>query len=86
VLPGTAWEQEVRASAPDLDDAQARLLAHAIEHGSPVRIDYVSTSGNHTQRVIEPIALFFDALQAWCRLRDDERVFRLGRIRAVAPI
>lgn len=83
--PVSTYEQEVKACAIGLDDAQARMLAHAIEHGSAVRIDYVSASGGYTERVIEPIALFFDALQAWCRLRNDERVFRLDRIRAVAP-
>ncbi|HEX2299476.1 MAG TPA: helicase C-terminal domain-containing protein, partial [Pseudonocardiaceae bacterium] len=82
----THCEQEVKASATALDDAQARLLAHAIEHGVPVVIDYVSGSGRLTQRVIEPLGLFFDALQAWCRLRNAERVFRLDRIRAVAPL
>jgi hypothetical protein len=81
----TSYEQEVKAIATALDDAQARLLAHAIEHGSPVLIDYISTSGTLTRRTIEPIALFFDAVQAWCQLRNAERIFRLDRIRAVAP-
>lgn len=68
-----------------LDGAQARLLAHAIEHRAPVCIEYVSGSGGRTERVIEPIQLVFDALQAWCRLRDDERIFRLDRILSVSP-
>ncbi|MGH4022546.1 MAG: helicase-associated domain-containing protein [Pseudonocardiaceae bacterium] len=84
-LPVTEHELEVQAVASALDEAQARLLAHAIEHGSPIRIDYASSSGGYTERVIEPMAMFFDAVQAWCRLRNGERVFRLDRIRAVAP-
>ncbi|MPZ66269.1 MAG: WYL domain-containing protein [Pseudonocardiaceae bacterium] len=68
-----------------LDHAQARLLAYAIDHQLPVHIEYVSSSGGRTERVIEPIQLIFDALQAWCRLRDDERIFRLDRIRSVSP-
>lgn len=84
-LPVIACEQEVKANASALDDAQARLLAYAIEHQSPVRIDYVSASGGYTRRIIRPIALFFDAIRAWCQLRGGERVFRLDRICAVAP-
>lgn len=81
----TDYEQEVRSVATALDDAQARLLAHAIEHGTPVVIDYLSASGRLTRRIIEPLGLFFDAVQAWCRMRNAERVFRLDRIRAVTP-
>lgn len=84
-LPVIACEQEVKANASALDDAQARLLAYAIEHQSPVRIDYVSASGGYTRRIIRPIALFFDAIRAWCQLRGGERVFRLDRICAVGP-
>ncbi|MQA16690.1 MAG: WYL domain-containing protein [Pseudonocardiaceae bacterium] len=75
----------VLEAAEALDGAQARLLAHAIEHQVPVCIEYVSGSGGRSERVIEPIQLVFDALQAWCRLRDDERIFRLDRIRSVSP-
>ncbi|MGH3904628.1 MAG: helicase C-terminal domain-containing protein [Pseudonocardiaceae bacterium] len=84
-LAFTSCEQEVKANAKALDDAQIRLLAHAIEHRLPVLIDYISSSGRLTRRIIEPIALLFDAIQAWCRLRNGERVFRLDRICAVAP-
>ncbi len=72
-------------AAAALDDVEVRLLGYAIEHHLPVCIDYVNASGNRTERVIEPIQLIFDALQAWCRLRDDERVFRLDRILSVSP-
>jgi hypothetical protein len=84
--PDIAYEHEVKANAKTLDDDQARLLAHAIEYGCAVRIDYVNASGGYTERVIEPIALFFDAVQAWCHLRGAERVFRLDRIRTVSPV
>lgn len=79
-------ERRVADGVDQLDRAQVRLLAHAIEQRTPVRIGYVSSSGGRTERVIEPIALFFDALQAWCRLREDERVFRLDRVQAVSPV
>ncbi|HEX2298487.1 MAG TPA: helicase C-terminal domain-containing protein, partial [Pseudonocardiaceae bacterium] len=81
----TSYEKEVTAYAVALDDAQARVLAHAIEHRSPVLIDYISTSGALTRRTIEPIALFSDVVRAWCQLRNAERTFRLDHIRAVAP-
>jgi predicted DNA-binding transcriptional regulator YafY len=72
-------------AAAALDDVEVRLLGYAIEHHLPVCIEYVNAAGNLTERVIEPIQLIFDALHAWCRLRDDERVFRLGRILSVSP-
>lgn len=75
----------VLEAANALNAAQARLLAHAIEHRVPVCIEYISGSGGHTERVIEPIQLVFDSLQAWCWLRNDERVFRLDRILSVSP-
>lgn len=83
--PGSKSEQLVMDSAPLLGAAQARLLAHAIDHGTPVSIDYVNGTGGHSQRVIEPMDVFFDSLSAWCRLRQAERMFRLDRIRAVSP-
>ncbi len=83
--PDSKSEQLVLDSAPLLGAAQARLLAHAIDHGTPVSIDYINGTGGHTHRVIEPMDVFFDSLSAWCRLRQAERMFRLDRIRAVSP-
>lgn len=84
-VPLSDCEQLVAAGTARLDEAQARLLSYALERRTPVRIEYVSSSGGHTDRVVEPLDLIFDTLQAWCRLRHDERFFRLDRIRSVSP-
>ncbi len=75
----------VAASARVLNPAEQELLAFAIDGGYPVRIGYINAAGNHSSRVIEPEALEGEALVAWCRLREDGRVFRLSRITSVAP-
>ena len=36
-------------------------------------------------RVIEVTELLGGAVEAWCRLREDERMFMIDRIQAVAP-
>jgi DNA polymerase III epsilon subunit len=66
-----------------------RQLQAAIRERSPLAITYVSPHGRHpvrgrckqrTRRVIEPIGLNGLWLDAWCRLREDHRTFRLDRI------
>ncbi len=75
----------IRRSAPELPESQARLLANAINAGLPVWIDYLNRAGNSSSRVIENIELTDGALLARCRLRDDERMFNLGRVLSVSP-
>jgi len=86
---GTAAADRVRAAvvsaATALNPAEQELLAYAIDGGYPVRIDYVNAAGNRTSRVIEPDTIEGGTLVAWCRLREDERMFRLSRISAVVP-
>jgi hypothetical protein len=60
-------------------------LADAVERGGRVEIDYRSASGARTRRVICDPELVGRALYAWCELRQDERVFTVSRILAVAP-
>jgi len=76
----------VSAQASQLTPGEVAILADAIERRHPVRIDYVSGSDRMTSRVVDPIELEQDLLIAWCRLRDDERTFLLGRIAAVRPV
>lgn len=76
----------VREAAELLTDGEVAVLADAIEGKRPVRIDYLGASERMTSRVVEPIELDEDLLRAWCRLRDDERTFRLGRIASVHPV
>jgi len=77
--------REIEHYAPDLGQAEKRLLAHAIDAAQPVTISYVNQQGNESKRVIEQIQLIGDELAAWCRLRDGERFFHLSRILAVWP-
>lgn len=75
----------VRRGAPRLTVGEARLLAHALDTGAPVRIDYLSSTGATTSRVVEELELDRGAIEARCRLRDDQRRFSLDGILAVAP-
>jgi predicted DNA-binding transcriptional regulator YafY len=78
-------ESVVAALAPQLSAGEQRLLAHAIERGRPVKIQYTNAQGNQSTRVIEPIELYGRVVGAWCHLREEERMFALDRIDAVAP-
>lgn len=72
--------------ARDLTPAEAKILAHAIDHRLPVTIDYVNRQGGASTRTIENIQLTgSSALLAWCRLRKAERWFNLDRILTVEP-
>jgi len=84
--PASRSEALVRQLAPDLPDAQARLLGHAVDTGTDVVIEYVSASGAHTRRRVSDLGLTGGTLQAWCHLRQDERFFTLSRIASVRPV
>ncbi|UWP81799.1 hypothetical protein Dfulv_43025 [Dactylosporangium fulvum] len=76
--------EQIRQKAPQLRPEQARLLADAIEHGTPVWIRYVDAAGRSSDRVIEHPELAGSVVEAWCRLRRDDRAFTLDKIVAVA--
>lgn len=75
---------------PSASQRIADAVLSAIEAGTPVRIDYVGPGGEATERVIEPHQVVLGPsasyVTAWCRLRADERIFRLDRIGAVEPV
>lgn len=75
----------VATHAAHLDPAEQQLLASAIDAHTPVEIHYTSGQGEHSVRVIQEIELLGGAIEAWCRLRGDDRMFMLDRIEAVAP-
>jgi Helicase conserved C-terminal domain len=75
----------VAAHATRLNPAEQRLLAYAIDTRTPVEIHYTNGQGGQSVRVIEEIELTGGVIEAWCRLREDERMFMLDRIDAVAP-
>ncbi|MGN6606219.1 MAG: helicase-associated domain-containing protein [Jatrophihabitans sp.] len=82
----TPTEHElVRFGADGLDLDEIRLLAHAIDTGGPVTIDYLSGTGRITRRTISAATLDFGVLIAYCHLKDAERHFRVDRIEGVLP-
>jgi predicted DNA-binding transcriptional regulator YafY len=62
-----------------------RAVEEAIMDRRVVRLRYVDKNGRETDRVVEPLAVVGVTpnwyLSAWCRLREDVRVFRVDRIR-----
>jgi predicted DNA-binding transcriptional regulator YafY len=68
-----------------LSGIERRLLTHALDTGEAIRIDYVNGDGNPSSRVIENAELDGPFLSAWCHLRNDQRIFHVGRITAIAP-
>jgi hypothetical protein len=75
----------IAQEAAHLSQDEVRWLAHAVEEGTPVRISYTDGQGVTTRRVIEPAELNGNVIEAWCRLREDERGFLLERIDSVRP-
>ncbi|MEV6924055.1 hypothetical protein AB0M46_06010 [Dactylosporangium sp. NPDC051485] len=78
--------EQIRRRAPRLTPAQAQLLAEAVERGTPVWIRYVDAGGRASERVIEHAALAGPTIEAFCRLRRDDRAFALERIVAAAAV
>lgn len=82
---GSGSEEVVARYARLLSLADVRQLAHAIDEGLAVTIEYVAASGNRTVRTLSEIDLDPPHLYAWCHLREDERVFSLSHIHGVMP-
>jgi hypothetical protein len=76
----------VQGSATLLHPEEQHVLAQAIDNERPIEILYTDGDDSVTTRVIEPITLDGSMLIAWCRMRDDERAFNLGRISSVRPV
>ncbi|MEG0254739.1 helix-turn-helix transcriptional regulator [Vagococcus sp.] len=66
-------------------DYALEKIERAIENNQIISFDYVRYDGEASQRVVEPINLVYKSyhwyLYAFCRLREDTRLFRLSRIR-----
>jgi predicted DNA-binding transcriptional regulator YafY len=79
-------EDELPATSP-----VAREIERALLRRHALRIEYADRKGVVTSREVEPRIFLggrggFWYLVAWCRLRDDVRVFRLDRIATAAPV
>jgi hypothetical protein len=78
-------EEIIAGTARLLTLTDVRQLAHAVNEGQAVTIEYLAASGNRTVRAVSELELDPPYLYAWCHLRDDERVFTLSRIQGVMP-
>jgi predicted DNA-binding transcriptional regulator YafY len=69
---------------PDPDSEIAETVWAAVRGNQVLRVRYVDVGGLETEREIEPqhvvVGPHGSYLTAWCRLRGDERVFRMDRI------
>ncbi|MGW1157706.1 hypothetical protein ACWD48_05605 [Streptomyces sp. NPDC002519] len=79
----TDTEEIVAGWAKRLPYSDVRQLAHAIDTGQGITVEYVATSGSRTVRTLSRLALDPPCLEAWCHLRAAERVFTLSRIHNV---
>lgn len=82
---GSDTEEIIAGYARQLSLTDVRQLAHAVNKGQAITIEYVAASGNRTVRTISEIELDPPYLYAWCHLRNDERVFTLSRVHGVMP-
>lgn len=81
----TETEAVIAECTRGLFPTDVRQLAHAVDAGEAITIEYVAASGSHTVRSLSELHLDPPYLLAWCHLRDDERVFTLSRIQGVMP-
>ena len=65
------------------------LVKGAILARRPLSFTYYSSAGKESRRTVEPARLVFKSgcwyLSAYCRMRQDWRVFRLARMEALVP-
>ncbi|WP_405519018.1 helicase C-terminal domain-containing protein [Streptomyces canus] len=82
----TDTEEIVAGWAKHLPYGDVRQLAHAIDTGRAITVEYVAASGNRTVRTLSRLMLDPPYLEAWCHLRDAERVFTLSRVHSVMSV
>ncbi|WP_097868236.1 helicase-associated domain-containing protein [Streptomyces sp. rh34] len=83
---GTDTEEIVARYAKQLTYTDVRQLGHAIDTGMAITVEYVAASGIRTVRTLSRLQLDPPYLEAWCHLRDAERVFTLSRVHCVMPV
>lgn len=82
---GTDTEEIIAGYAKNLTYSDVRQLAHTVDAGTAITVEYVAASGNRTVRTLSELDLDPPHLYAWCHLREDERAFTLSRILSVMP-
>ncbi|MFD3512531.1 helicase-associated domain-containing protein [Streptomyces sp. NPDC058657] len=83
---GTDTEEIVAGYAKQLTYTDVRQLGHALDTGTDITVEYVAVSGSRTVRTLSRLELDPPYLEAWCHLREAERVFTLSRIHGVMPV
>ncbi|MFG2823126.1 helicase C-terminal domain-containing protein [Kitasatospora sp. NPDC048365] len=78
-------EETIAGYGRNLSFTDVRQLAHAVDQGQSITIEYVATSGSTTVRTLSRLELDAPYLHAWCHLRNDERMFTISRIHGVMP-
>lgn len=62
-----------------------RVVEQAVNEAKSLMIDYISRTGEHSRRVIDPHVLIFKQnvwyVYAFCHTKQDFRTFKIGRIR-----
>lgn len=80
----TAPELAFARRTDRLSQGEIRLLAHAMDNGHAVQIDYVDQNGKRTLRTITPYQVHHHWVESYCHLRNGERDFRIDRIRSAS--
>lgn len=92
ILPTSIAEaaQVMTLSHTAADSEHLRITQHAIAAGHALELEYTDSSGNTSERTIDPVQIVYDGpqtyLRAWCRRAAGERLFRLGRINQLRPL
>ena len=84
VIDGTGWTADKTFSK------KLSVISSAIEKNQLLEIKYRDLGGEETLRRIEPHALALKSglwyVYAYCRLRDDFRLFKISRIQYATPV
>lgn len=63
------------------------ILKQAIQESRRVFMEYIGSEGASERRIIEPVSLILKGnvwyVQAYCLVREDERIFRLSRMQQI---
>lgn len=84
--PQNATARTIQGMNGTLTDDEIEVLADAIDTGRAVSISYVDRNGTLTRRTISDLELDDRWIEAWCHLRNDDRVFTVSQINSVAPV
>lgn len=89
--PAFAKYAEILEPGAEVDPVIAQSVRTAVREGVRLGIRYTARStGERTDRVVRPFNIHFydgrEYLEAYCELRQADRVFVLGNIEAILPL